>query len=127
MLATGNISEKITNLNNKILELSNNITILTRFNEHYQDIILCDFNCISTYTNISGVYEYDVKNSILDNESTLLIWKNHTTGSELRHKITYNKINNVFSHEYFIFLNADILYKTLDTAKKSVLRHCLVY
>ena len=124
---TGNIHEKITDLNNKILKLSNNITILTRFNEHYQDIILCDFNCISTDANISGVYEYDVKNSILDNESTLLIWKNYSTSSELHHKITYNKINDNFSHEYFIILNEDILYKTLDTTKKSVLRYCLVY
>lgn len=115
------VTGKISELSGKFNTLSANINELSYFNEHYHDIILCDLNCISTNNTISGIYEYNLKDSALGQTSSLLIWDNYITSSRLKHEII-NK-NNTIEHSYAILdANEEIIYKTLENnAAKSVL------
>jgi hypothetical protein len=114
-------TDKIPELSKKVNTLSANINELSYFNEHYHDIILCDLNCISTNNTISGIYEYNLNDSVIGQTSSLLIWDNYITSSQLKHEII-NK-NNTIEHSYAILdANDEIIYKTVgNNIVKSVL------
>lgn len=115
------VTVKISELSGKFTKLSTNINELSHFNEHYYDIILCDLNCISTNNTISGIYEYNIKDSVIEQTSSLLIWNNYITSSNLQHEIINE--NNTIKHSYAILdANDEIIYKTMgNNLPKSVL------
>lgn len=121
ILEEEDVTDKISELFEKFKTLSANINELSHFNEHYQDIILCDLNCISTNNTISGIYEYNIKDSVIEQTSSLLIWNNYITSSNLQHEIINE--NNTIKHSYAILdVNDEIIYKTIENnSPKSIL------
>lgn len=121
ILGKEDVTVKISELSGKFNTLSANIDELSNFNEHYHDIILCDLNCISTNNTINGIYEYNLKDSVLGQTSSLLIWDNYITSSTLKHIIINDK--DTVTHNYSILdANDEIIYKTIgNNSVKSVL------